>query len=70
METEALTHVSQFLSPDLRQALNIPGVRPFGARQMASLLASMLEGIVEVGLIAPSGNISYFALGIQHTVSP
>lgn len=65
----ALTHLSQFLSPDLQYAGDIPSARPFGARQMAALLASRANGIVEVGLITPSGEASYFIDGIQHLMS-
>lgn len=64
---EKLTHLSQFLSPDLGRASELSAMhRPFGARQMASLLTSKLAGIARVGLITPSGEMSYFAMGVHH----
>ncbi|MGE4069827.1 MAG: hypothetical protein AB7E72_01475 [Lysobacterales bacterium] len=66
IQTESLTHLSQFLSPDVRYSVDIGSERPNGARQMAALLASRTDGIVEVGLITPSGEISFFTNGIQH----
>lgn len=62
---EALTHISQFLSPDVGPQILIDETqRPFGARQMASLLASRLNGIERVGLLTPTGGISYFESGM------
>jgi hypothetical protein len=66
---EELTHLSQFLSPDLGRVANLPALhRPFGARQMASLLTSNIAGIASVGLITPSGEMSYFATGVHHVL--
>jgi hypothetical protein len=65
VSTARLTHLSQFLSPSLEGASSMgENRRPFGARHMASLLASCLDGIVRVGLVSPAGEISYFENGM------
>lgn len=71
VEKQALTHLSQFLSPSLDSVnlLNLT-LRPFGARQMTSLLVSELDGIERIGLVAPAGGMSYFENGKLRTLDP
>jgi hypothetical protein len=57
-----LTHLSQFISPPIPSdaAQRYHGT---GARLMAALLASLLSGIVGVGLVSHGGEIHLFSHG-------
>lgn len=57
-----LTHLSQFISPPIPSdaAQRFHGT---GARLMAALLASLLPGIVGVGLVTQGGEIHMFSHG-------
>ena len=57
-----LTHLSQFISPPIPAdaAQRFQGT---GARLMAALLASLLPGLVCVGLVSHGGEIHLFSLG-------
>ena len=57
-----LTHVAQFVSPPLDPVGSfIPPER--GARHMAAALASMVEGIVCVGVVPVNGEVAVYRSG-------
>jgi hypothetical protein len=57
-----LTHVAQFVSPPLDPAGSfVPSER--GARHMAAALASMVEGIVCVGVVPAHGEVAVYRSG-------
>ena len=63
MESESLTHLSQFLVPPLGDLLQHVNNRPYGARQMTALLTSMIPGIVCVGVLSTSGEVRVYENG-------
>lgn len=60
-----LSHLSQFISPPIPSTA--AQLRGSGARLMAALLASMLPGIVCVGLVSHGGEIHLFSNGSDAT---
>jgi hypothetical protein len=63
VEREALTHLSQFVSPPLPRS---PALSPrvSGARHMTAALASRVQGVLGVGILTNGREISYFSSGI------
>lgn len=62
-----ITHISQYISPslDVRRYSLILNIIPCGAREMTSLLTSLVDGIVCVGLISSDKTIKIFKNGIN-----
>jgi hypothetical protein len=63
-DTQALTHVSQFLAPSLDDVIrNTPDDLPSGARQLSALLASKSRCVLCVGLLTADQHISIYQEG-------
>lgn len=61
-KSEALTHLSQFVSPPLPSSPTmVPKVS--GARHMTAALASRVQGVLGVGILTNRSEISYFYSG-------
>ncbi|QNU62785.1 hypothetical protein [Vreelandella titanicae] len=64
MSSWQMTHVSQFISPPIPHdaAQRCHGT---GARLMAAMLASLLPGIIFVGLVSQGGQVHLFCDGVD-----
>lgn len=63
IQSQTLTHLSQFLAPPLNNLSHLPKARPRGARLMTALISSMIEGIDYVGVLSTSGEIIVYKNG-------
>jgi hypothetical protein len=61
--SQALTHISQFLAPPLDYLLYDNSPRPSGARLMSAMLSSMVIGIDCVGVLNTPGEIIIYKNG-------
>lgn len=67
----ALTHVSQFLAPDLERAqADAPDELPTGARQLTALLVSGYPSVLCVGLLTVDEQITIYREGRLHARTP
>ena len=62
-DSQALTHISQFLAPPLDHLPDNKSPRPFGARLMTAMLSSMVIGIDCIGVLNMSGDIIIYKNG-------
>jgi len=63
MESQSLTHLSQFLAPPLKGSAQISEDRPSGARQMTALLTSLVPGIAFVGVLSMGNDVVVYKNG-------
>lgn len=49
--SNCLTHISQYISPDVDLFINNNALKPLGARKMSGIIASLTIGISYVGLL-------------------
>lgn len=64
IETMAVTHISQFISPPIPQT-SLDRFKGTGARQMSAVLASIIPGVLCVGLASQKGDVQLFMDGID-----
>lgn len=62
-DSQALTHISQFLAPPLDHLPDNKSSRPSGARLMTAMLSSMVIGIDCIGVLNTSGEIIIYQDG-------
>ncbi|QXH48129.1 diadenylate cyclase [Pseudomonas xanthosomatis] len=62
-DSQALTHISQFLAPPLDHLPDNKYSRPSGARLMTAMLSSMVTGIDCIGVLNTSGEITIYQNG-------
>jgi hypothetical protein len=63
MQSQSLTHISQFLAPPLKCLEQPPEDLPSGARQMTALLTSLIPGIMYVGVLSMGDEIIVYKNG-------
>lgn len=63
MQSQSLTHLSQFVAPPLNWLAQLPEDRPSGARQMTALLTSVIPGITYVGVLSMGGEVIVYENG-------
>lgn len=61
----ALTHLSQFIAPPIRDSLTLSHDQPTGARQATALLSSLVPGIVCVGIVTVLGDVLVYRNGVR-----
>jgi hypothetical protein len=70
-KTRTLTHISQFLAPDLASInSNEPAELPTGARQLAAMLISRYPSVGCVGLLTKDDQIGIFVGGRMQLRTP
>jgi hypothetical protein len=62
LKTERLTHLAQFLSPPIPPKSDLT-VRASGARHMTALLATRVRGVVAIGILGTSDEVTLYANG-------
>jgi len=63
IQSQSLTHLSQFLAPPLKGLAHLPDDLPSGARQMTALLASLVPGITYVGVLSMGNEVFVYKNG-------
>jgi hypothetical protein len=70
LKFSALTHVSQYLAPDLTALMRAaPADLPAGARQLTALLVSRYPSAQCVGLLSTQGEVTIYRSGQLHSRS-
>ena len=70
LKLSALTHVSQYLAPDLSDVMRAaPAALPAGARQLTALLVSRCHSAQCVGLLSTEGEVTIYRSGQLHSRS-
>ncbi|MDI1238180.1 MAG: hypothetical protein PSV26_11915 [Polaromonas sp.] len=68
VQSLALTHIAQFISPPLVHVSDIASdAQPAGARQMTALLTSRIPCVYSVALLSAAGEISFYSEGMLNT---
>lgn len=62
IKNERLTHLAQFLSPPIPHQGDLT-VRASGARHMTALLATRVKGVVAIGILGSSNEVTLYANG-------
>jgi hypothetical protein len=63
IQSQSLTHISQYLAPPLKCLAQPPEDLPSGARQMTALLTSLIPGITYVGVLGMGDEIVVYKNG-------